>query len=287
MTQLAADLLGLPVENVTFKLGDSALPEAPVEGGSFTASTVGSAVKAVCDQLRKSLFDVARKLPNSPLKNADFSQVLFANGQIQLPRETRGITLTELTREAKLPFLEAEAKAEPDSNRRKHSCYGHSAVFAEVKVDEDFGTITVPRIVSAVAAGRILNPKTAHSQIMGGIVWGIGMALEEESILDHNFGRFMNHNLADYHIPVNADIHDITILFVDEHDLVVNPIGVKGVGELGLVGVAAAIANAVYHATGKRIRTLPITLDKLIEDRRPSVRVARHMEFQLQPADFR
>jgi xanthine dehydrogenase YagR molybdenum-binding subunit len=280
MTQLAADLLGLPVENVTFKLGDSALPEAPVEGGSFTASTVGSAVKAVCDQLSKSVFDVARKLPNSPFKDADFSQVLFANGQIQLPRET-AITLTELMREAKLPLLEAEAKAEPDSNRRKHSCYAHSAVFAEVRIDEDFGTITVLRIVSAVAAGRILNPKTARSQIMGGIVWGIGMALEEESILDHNFGRFMNHNLADYHIPVNADIHDITVLFVDEHDSIVNPIGAKGVGELGLVGVAAAIANAVYHATGKRIRTLPITLDKLIE--RVPCRSAHRMESGLQP----
>jgi xanthine dehydrogenase YagR molybdenum-binding subunit len=282
MTQLAADLLGLPVENVTFKLGDSALPEAPVEGGSFTAATIGSAVKAVCDQLRQSLFDVARKLPNSPFKDAVFSQVLFANGQIQLPRDTaRGMTLTELMREAKLPLLEAEAKAEPDSNRRKHSCYAHSAIFAEVKIDEDFGTITVPRIVSAVAAGRILNPKTARSQIMGGIVWGIGMALEEESILDHNFGRFMNHNLADYHIPVNADVHDIEVLFVEEHDLFVNPIGVKGVGELGLVGVAAAIANAVYHATGKRVRTLPITLDKLIE--LPQRRSVRHAEPQLQP----
>ena len=161
-------------------------------------------------------------------------------------------------RNAGLSVLEAEVTTEPDSNRDKHSCYAHSAVFAEVKVDEDFGTITVPRIVSAVAAGRILNPKTARSQIMGGIVWGIGMALEEESILDNNFGRFMNHNLADYHIPVNADIHDITVLFVEEQDSVVNPIGVKGVGELGLVGVAAAIANAVYHATGKRIRSLPI-----------------------------
>jgi xanthine dehydrogenase YagR molybdenum-binding subunit len=300
MTQLAADLLGLPLENVSFKLGDSALPEAPVEGGSFTASTVGSAVKAVCDKLRNSLVEVARNLPNSPFKGLDSSDVLFSNGRIQpgrapTPRgEGRpalrsafdegggegnrrlrepvapGVSIIELMREAKLPVLEAEASAEPDSNRSKHSCYAHSAIFAEVKVDEDFGTITVPRIVSAVAAGRILNPKTARSQIMGGIVWGIGMALEEESILDHNFGRFMNHNFADYHIPVNADVHAIDVLFVEEHDSIVNPIGVKGVGELGLVGVAAAIANAVYHATGKRIRTLPITLDKILEQPRRS-----------------
>jgi xanthine dehydrogenase YagR molybdenum-binding subunit len=119
---------------------------------------------------------------------------------------------------------------------------------------------------------------------MGGIVWGIGMALEEESILDNNFGRFMNHNLADYHIPVNADIHDITVLFVEEQDSVVNPIGVKGVGELGLVGVAAAIANAVYHATGKRIRSLPITLDKVMQDHHRSLRKLPRSEPRLQPA---
>jgi xanthine dehydrogenase YagR molybdenum-binding subunit len=284
MTQLAAELLGLPVENVAFKLGDSALPEAPVEGGSFTASTIGSAVKAVCDKLCKSLFEIAGKLPNSPLNALDFSEVTFCDGCIQprrtkdLPGETiRGISIAELMRDARLPILEAEASAEPDSQRKKHSCYAHSAIFAEVKVDEDFGTITVSRIVSAIAAGRILNPKTAHSQIMGGIVWGIGMALEEESILDHNFGRFMNHNLADYHIPVNADVHDIDVLFVEEQDSIVNPIGVKGVGELGVVGVAAAIANAVYHATGKRIRTLPITLDKIFEQprRTPAKRISQ------------
>jgi len=291
MTQLAAESLGLPIENVTFKLGDSALPEAPVEGGSFTASTVGSAVKAACDKLRKSLFEAACNLPNSPFDGANLSDVLFADGRIQfrrtehLPRDTtRGVPLTELMRNAGLSVLEAEVTSEPDSNRDKHSCYAHSAVFAEVKVDEDFGTITVPRIVSAVAAGRILNPKTARSQIMGGIVWGIGMALEEESILDNIFGRFMNHNLADYHIPVNADIHDITVLFVQEQDSVVNPIGVKGVGELGLVGVAAAIANAVYHATGKRIRSLPITLDKVMQDHHRSVRKLPRIESRLQPA---
>src|SRR5205823_1361768 len=142
--------------------------------------------------------------------------------------------------------------------------YAHSAIFAEVKVDEDLGTIHVTRIISAVAGGRIINPKTARSQVLGGIVWGIGTALEEESVLDHNFGRFMNHNLAEYHVPVNADVHDIEVIFVEEHDDVVNPLGAKGLGEIGVVGVAAAIANAVYHATGKRIRELPITPDKLV-----------------------
>jgi xanthine dehydrogenase YagR molybdenum-binding subunit len=137
-------------------------------------------------------------------------------------------------------------------------------VFAEVHVDEDLGTVKVTRVVSAIAGGRVLNPKTARSQILGGIVWGIGMALEEESVLDHAFGRFMTHNLADYHVPVNADVHAIDVIFVEERDDIVNPLGAKGLGEIGIVGVAAAIANAVHHATGTRVRDLPITLDTLL-----------------------
>jgi xanthine dehydrogenase YagR molybdenum-binding subunit len=130
-------------------------------------------------------------------------------------------------------------------------------------VDEQLGVIRVPRIVSAVAAGRILNPKTARSQIIGSVVWGIGMALHEETLVDHNLGRMMNANIAEYHVPVNADVQDIEVIFVDEPDAIVNPLGVKGVGEIGIVGVAAAIANAIYHATGKRVRDLPVTVDKL------------------------
>ena len=125
------------------------------------------------------------------------------------------------------------------------------------------GVIRVTRVVDAVAAGRILNPKTASSQIMGSVVWGIGMALHEETLVDHNFGRIMNPNIAEYHVPVNADVHDIKVIFVDEPDDIINPLGIKGLGEIGIVGVAAAIANAIYHATGKRVRDLPITLDKL------------------------
>ncbi|MFY0581958.1 xanthine dehydrogenase family protein molybdopterin-binding subunit [Cystobacter fuscus] len=140
----------------------------------------------------------------------------------------------------------------------------HSAVFAEVKVDEELGVVKVTRVVSAIAGGRVLNPKTARSQIIGGVVWGIGMALEEETLLDQKLGRFMNHDLAEYHVPVNADVHDIDVIFVDEEDTIVNPLGAKGLGEIGIVGVAAAIANAIFHATGKRVRDLPITLDKLL-----------------------
>ena len=130
-------------------------------------------------------------------------------------------------------------------------------------MDEQLGVIRVTRVVNAVAAGRILNTKTARSQIMGGVVWGIGMALHEETLIDHKFGRIMNANIAEYHVPVNADVHDIKVIFVDEPDEIINPLGIKGVGEIGIVGVAAAIANAIYHATGKRVRDLPITLGQV------------------------
>ena len=140
----------------------------------------------------------------------------------------------------------------------------HSAIFAEVKVDEELGVVRVTRIVVAVAAGRIINPKTARSQILGGVVMGIGMALHEEAVTDHRFGRCMNHSFAEYHVPVNADIGSIEVIFVDEVDPEVTPLGVKGLGEIGIVGTAAAVVNAIWHATGKRVRSLPATIDKLL-----------------------
>jgi len=266
MTQIAADQLGLPIDSVTFQLGDSSLPMAPVEGGSFTAATVGPAVRTVCEKVRKRLFKLARRMTNSPLAHASLEDVTFADGYVRLRRDpSRAASIVEVMRQGKVDAIEEKTFALPNLwKQRKYARYAHSAVFVEVKIDEDFGKIEVRRVVSTIAAGRILNPKTARSQILGGIVWGIGMALEEESVLDHTFGRFMNHNLAEYHVPVNADVHAIDIIFVEEHDEIVNPLGVKGIGELGLVGVAAAIANAVFHATGKRIRDLPITLDKLL-----------------------
>ncbi len=161
--------------------------------------------------------------------------------------------------------IEEEVASAPDKlEQSKYTMNSHSAIFAEVKVDEDLGTIHVTRVVSAIAGGRVINPKTARSQIMGAIVWGISQALHEESIVDQNFGRFMNHNLAEYHVPVCADIHDIEVIFVEERDDIVNPLGAKGLGEIGIVGVAAAVGNAIYHATGKRVRDLPITIDKLL-----------------------
>lgn len=266
MTQIAAETLGLPIDHVTFKLGDSTLPKAPVEGGSFTAATVGSAVQAVCQEVREKLFQVARKVKNSPLAGATLEDVAFSGGYLRLNSDSsRSISIADAMRHGEIGSIEEHKSVIPNLLKQsRYTRHSHSAIFAEVKVDEDLGTIEVSRVVNAVAGGRILNPKTARSQVMGGVVWGIGMALEEEGAIDQKFGRFMNHNLAEYHVPVNADVHEIDVIFVEEHDTVVNPLGVKGLGELGIVGTAAAIANAVFHATGKRVRDLPITLDKLL-----------------------
>ena len=217
-----------------------------------------------CDAVRKELLRLAKEMPNSPLADAKPDDVVLADGKIV---EQAGCVARGLDRGRDAAWRRGSHRAGEDHHEfaddGKHAHNTHSAIFAEVKVDEQLGVIRVTRVVSAVAAGRILNTKTAHSQIMGGVVWGIGMALHEETLIDHKFGRVMNANIAEYHVPVNADVHDIKVIFVDEPDDIINPLGIKGVGEIGIVGVAAAIANAVYHATGKRVRDLPITLDKL------------------------
>ncbi len=265
MTQIAAETLGLPLEDVTFKLGDSSLPTSPVEGGSWTAATVGSAVKEVCDAVGEKLFKLAHKMDASPFAKAKFEDVSFADGHIRSRDDpSKAVAIIEAMRHGEVSVLEEEITTSPSRKQKQYARYTHSAIFAEVKVDEELGLIRVTRVVNAVAGGRILNPKTARSQVLGGVVWGIGMALEEETIVDQTFGRFMNHNLAEYHVPVNADVYDIEVIFVEEKDDIVNPIGVKGLGEIGIVGTAAAIANAVYHATGVRVRELPITLDKVL-----------------------
>ncbi len=266
MTQIAAESLGLPIENVKFELGDSSLPLSPVEGGSFTAASVGAAVKAVCEKAREKLFKLTQRVERSPLAGASLEEVAFYDSRISLKNDpSKFVSITDAMRSAGIGSIEEETAVSPDeSMQSQYACNTHSAIFAEVMVDKDLGVIRVTRVVTAVAAGRILNPKTARSQIMGGIVWGIGMALEEESVIDQNFGRFINHNLAEYHVPVNADVKEIDVIFVEEADSIVNPLGAKGIGEIGIIGVAAAISNAVFHATGKRVRKLPITLDDLL-----------------------
>ena len=266
MAQIAAETLGLSLDDVQVKLGDTDMPVAPIQGGSFTAATVGMAVKAACEEVGKALLKLAKKMPDSVFKGAKWADVEFVNGQMRLKKDpVRALSLQTLVTLNGGKAVRKTTTGIPDLlKQRKYTRNAHAAVFVEVMVDEDFGTVKVTRAVTAVAAGRILNPKTARSQILGGMVWGISKALEEESVLDHTFGRFMNHSLAEYHIAVNADIHDLDVIFVDEHDDVVNPLGVKGLGEIGVVGMPAAVANAVFHATGKRVRDLPITLDKVM-----------------------
>ena len=269
MTQIAAESMGLPLEAVTFVLGDTTLPQSPLQGGSWTAASVGNSVVEACQKLGEALLKQAQKMDHPAFKDAKIDDVEFASGQLRLRADdTQAVVLRDLVQASGEPKIEAEnstvlAKLEM-LKPPKYSMHAHNAVFVEVKVDPELMTVHVTRVVNAVAAGRILNPKTARSQVLGSVVWGIGAALMEESVMDHRFGRYMNHNYAEYHVPVNADIHAIDVIFVSEEDDKVNPLGVKGIGEVGLLGVAAAVSNAIYHATGKRVRDLPVTIDKLL-----------------------
>jgi xanthine dehydrogenase YagR molybdenum-binding subunit len=189
----------------------------------------------------------------------------MGDGRLRLTNNpTKSVAIAEILNKNGLTEIKETHDATPSAERRKYKSASHGAQFVEVKVDPDLGIIRVTRVVETTATGRIINPLTSHSQEIGGVVWGIGMALTEATEVDHRYGRMMNPTLADYHVPVNADILDIETLFVEEHDPIVNELGIKGMGELGMVGIPAAIANAVFHATGKRMRDLPITPDKLL-----------------------
>jgi xanthine dehydrogenase YagR molybdenum-binding subunit len=264
MTQAAADAIGMPVEQVRFELGDSRMPEAPVSGGSTTVASVASAVHAAGVALRLRLVGIAAADARSPLHGALPDEVEVDDGWLYHKREPgRRERMSSIVKRHGAP-VEVTAEAAPGEEKQKYSMHAFGAVFVEVHVDEALCEVRVPRVVGVYGVGRVLNRKTGYSQLMGGIVWGIGMALEEETVFDHRCGRAVNGNLAEYHVPVNADIGSIDVQVVDEDDPHVNPLGAKGIGEIGITGVAAAISNAVYHATGKRIRSLPITLDKLL-----------------------
>jgi len=262
MAQVAADMLGLPLDAVSIQLGDSTLPQSPVEGGSWIAASVSNGIATTAGAIRDELLRLAQKTPNSPLAGLKPDEVALVDGKLVSRQDaTRAVPIADAMLAGGVDRIAQEKTTAPVQDPRAHNA--HSAVFAEVKVDEQLGVVRVTRVVSAVAAGRILNTKTSASQILGSVVWGVGMALHEETLIDHRFGRVMNANIAEYHVPVNADVHDIKVIFVDEHHDG-NPLGVKGLGEIGIVGVAAAVANAVYHATGRRVRDLPITLDKVL-----------------------
>ena len=264
MTQIAAETLGVPADRVRFELGDTDLPRAPVSGGSMTAASVGPAVQAACRQLRDALIASAVGDPNSPLHGLSRARTTIDGGWlIALDQSHRREGLAALAGRAAMP-IEATANAAPGDEEKRFALHSFGAVFAEVRVDRDLGEIRVPRIVATYDVGRRLNAKTARSQLQGGIVWGVSLALLEHAIIDTRVGRIVNANLAEYHVPVNADIQAIDVTFVDHPDLAFNPLGIRGIGEIGITGIAGALSNAVYHATGRRIRDLPITLDKLL-----------------------
>jgi xanthine dehydrogenase YagR molybdenum-binding subunit len=209
IAQVAADMLGLPLDNVTIKLGDSTLPQSPVEGGSWIAASVSNGIVTTADAVREELLCLAQRMPSSPFADATPDEVALADGKLVSKRDaSRAMSIAEAMRHGALDRIKQE-KTTTFADDGSHAHNTHSAVFAEVKVDEQLGVIRVIRIVSAVPAGRILNTKTASSQIIGGVVWGIGMARHEDTLVDHKFGRIMNANIAEYHVPVNADVHGI------------------------------------------------------------------------------
>ncbi|MEV6039414.1 xanthine dehydrogenase family protein molybdopterin-binding subunit [Nonomuraea sp. NPDC052116] len=265
MAQLSAELLGLDLPRVTFELGDTDLPPGVVAGGSGLTAGLGSAIHAACRNLVQAFLDTVRDDPTSPLAGCAVDEVSIGRGRLhRTGSPERGEAYTDILVAHGLTELSAHGASTPADSREVGLAPAgpFGAKFVEVRVDPDLGLLRVARVVSVIDAGRILNEKTATSQIIGGTVGGIGMAMFEETVTDPGSGRIANATFGDYLIPVNADIPDIQVSFVGRPDRF-NPVGVKGVGEIGLVGMGAAIANAVHHATGRRIRSLPITIDKL------------------------
>jgi xanthine dehydrogenase YagR molybdenum-binding subunit len=265
MTQIAAQMFGVTPSRVKFRLGDTMLPKTPVSGGSQTAASTGSAVHAAAQALSEKLIQMAVSDAQSPLSGLSAQDLRIANGALSSKSTPAKIEKFEtFLRRSGQPYVEAKADAKPGPEAETYSMYAFGAQFAEVHVDEELGAIKVARMLGCFGAGRILNAKTARSQLLGGMVWGVSMALHEQALMDERLGRWVNNNLAEYHVPVNADIGELEAIWVDETDDKINPLGAKGIGEIGITGAAAAIANAVFNATGKRIRDLPITPDKLL-----------------------
>jgi xanthine dehydrogenase YagR molybdenum-binding subunit len=267
MTKLASDKFGIPADRIKFVMGDSNLPPGIFQGGSGTTSSLGTTVNNAAVTLKQKLTELAKQATifhTEKIHEVDLKDLVFENGYMMLASEpSRKISYTEVLKYAGLPQLEITEKSE-GSNDNKYTSYSYSAHFVKVLVNPATGVVTINKIVSAIDAGTIVNEKTARSQVIGGVIGGIGMALMEEGVIDHRYGRWVNNNFADYHVPVNKDVPHIEALFVNKADPVLNPMGSKGIGEVSMIGFPAAVANAVYHATGKRIRELPITPDKVI-----------------------
>ncbi len=259
IAQLLADLLDIPVSRVSMEIGDTALPPGGITGGSATTASVGGAIRLAVEQLKRRLVNVAEK--ESPLHTADPKSIQFKNGNVVC--DDHRFAVEDVLSQANKTSVMASGhfKGEKDSPTSNHS---FGATFVEVGVDDELGLVRVRRMLGCYACGTILNARTARSQFIGGLIFGVGHALQESVHWDHRYGRITNDNLAEYHVPVNADIPDIDILWIDNPDFNASPIGAKGIGEISITGVAAAVANAVYNAIGKRIRSLPITAEKVM-----------------------
>ncbi|MFJ4293027.1 molybdopterin cofactor-binding domain-containing protein [Cupriavidus sp. NPDC089707] len=263
LAQIAAESLGVPLNWVRVELGDSRFPRTAGSGGSWGAASSGSAVADACGQLKRRIVSAARGRDGVAPAEGAATDVRFANGAITLNGRTQ--RLDDLLPRVAPGGLQAEGRvAGMDEAYKAYSQHAYGAHFAEVAVDADTGEVRMRRMLAVIGAGRILNPKTARSQILGGMAWGIGAALMEQTLLDARYGNFINHDLAEYHVPVNVDVAQMDVVFLEEPDFNANPLGVKGLGELGVCGAGAAVANAVYNATGVRVREFPVTLDKLL-----------------------
>jgi len=266
LAQIAADGLSLEMDRLEFRMGHSGLPDGGIAGGSAHTATAGGAIHSATGAAIAALAEIAMADETSPLFGAGNVGVVSRNGHLfRRDDESRGESFAAILLRAGLPFVEAMGQGATDpAVMEKYAGHAHGAVFAEVKVDPELGQVRVSRLVGAFAAGRVINPRMVESQYFGGMIWGVSFALQEEAIMDARTGRPMNGNLADYHVPVNADIPSIEAILVEERDELINALGVKGVGEIGITGTAGAIVNAIWHATGVRVRSMPVTLDKLI-----------------------
>lgn len=298
LAQIAADALGVPVKVIKVKLGDSDLPKGPNSGGSQTSASAGPPVRATALTVKSKLVRMAINDKRSPLFGEEEKAVKAEDGRLFLESNPdKGETYVQIMQRAKLPFVEAETtvkattketqqqeanpvakqgggggqdkdnpfvKEDENIDRKQYAFHSFGAHFVKVLVDPLLGTVRIAKTVSIMDIGKVLNEKTAANQVMGGVVWGIGMALMEGTAYDPNNGRVVTKDLADYLVPVHADMPEFEVQFIDKPDQFISPIGSRGVGEIGITGISAAIVNAIYHATGKRIRSLPVTPDKLI-----------------------
>ncbi|HEY0066974.1 MAG TPA: xanthine dehydrogenase family protein molybdopterin-binding subunit, partial [Flavisolibacter sp.] len=268
MTRIASERMGLPAAQVTFELGDSSFPPGPTQGGSTTTSTLGSAVVDVTESLKKKLVELVKDNPVFHTRDVHAVRVedlVFENGSMALSSDrTKRVSYSAALKAAGLNQIEVTEESKSAEVMKNYSAYSYSVHFVKVLVNPLTGVIRFDRIVIAADAGKIVSYPQAESQMIGGAVGGIGMAVMEEGIIDHRYGRWVNNNFADYHVPVHADVPPIEVVFVNKPDPYLNPMGSKGLGEIALIGFAPAVANAVFHATGRRIRSLPITVDKVL-----------------------